>query len=250
LGIIFQIKVNKLTLIKIIFQDIYMVYAVVLAGGHGSRLNSDVPKQLLKLGDRLVIQWSVDVFIKSPSIDGVLIVCEKAVMDKIKNLFPADEYPDIIAYVNGGKERSDSSFNALKAHSFRDDDIVLFHDAARPFVTERIINEVVSQVKHTGAAGTYIPATDTVTVINGGIVQHIPERAELYYAQTPQGFRFEIINSAHDNSHQGSVTDDVALVMNKGKNVSMVSGEPYNFKITSDFDYKVAQFLAEKGLYD
>ncbi len=227
-----------------------MIYAVVLAGGHGSRLNSDVPKQLLMLGDRSIIQWSVDAFIKAPCIDGILIVCEKGVIDKIKSLFPADEYPDIIAYVNGGKERSDSSFNALKAFPFSKDDIVLFHDAARPFVTERIINDVVSQVKHTGAAGTYIPAVDTVTAINGGIVKHIPERAGLYYAQTPQGFRFEIINSAHENALPGNVTDDVALVMNKGKNVSMVAGEPYNFKITTDFDYKIAQFVAEKYLND
>ena len=227
-----------------------MIYAVVLAGGHGSRLNSDVPKQLLMLGDRTIIQWSVDAFIKSPCIDGVLIVCEKGVMDKIKSLFPADEYPDIIAYVIGGKERSDSSFNALKAFPFMNDDIVLFHDAARPFVTERIISDVVLQVKHTGAAGTYIPAVDTVTAINGGIVQHIPKRAGLYYAQTPQGFRFEIINSAHENAHPGTVTDDVSLVMNKGKNVSMVKGEPYNFKITTDFDYQIAKFVAEINLND
>jgi 2-C-methyl-D-erythritol 4-phosphate cytidylyltransferase len=202
------------------------------------------------LGSRPIIKWSVDAFINNPSVDGVLIVSEKGIMDKIKSFFPADEYSDIVAYVNGGKERSDSSFNALKAFPFRDDDIILFHDAARPFVTEKIINDVVAQVKHTGAAGTYIPAIDTVTVINGGIVQHIPERAGLYYTQTPQGFRFEIINSAHENALPGGVTDDVALVMNKGKNVSMVAGEPYNFKITTDFDYQIARFVAEKNLYD
>jgi len=227
-----------------------MVYAVVLAGGKGSRINSDIPKQLLMLGSRTVIKWSVDAFINSPFIDGVLIVCEKGIMDKIKIQFPAGDYPEIIAYVKGGKERSDSSYNALKAFPFRDEDIILFHDAARPFITERIIKDVVNEVKLSGAAGTYLPAIDTVTVINGGIVQHIPERAGLFYAQTPQGFRFDIINSAHNSTPSGSVTDDVTLVMNKGKNVSMVPGEPYNFKITTDFDYLIAQFVAEKRLYD
>lgn len=226
-----------------------MVYAVILAGGRGSRLNSDIPKQLLMLGNKPVIQWSVDAFIKSPSVDRLLIVCEQGIMDEIKSFFSGSDYSSITAFVQGGKERSDSSFNALKALPYRDDDIILFHDAARPFVSERIIHDIVSEVKNSGAAGTYIPAVDTVTSISGGIVQLVPDRSSLYYAQTPQGFRYDIINNAHENPSAEAVTDDVTLVMNKGKNVSMVNGELVNFKITTDYDYQIAQFVAEKGLY-
>lgn len=222
-----------------------MVYAVILAGGKGLRLNSSVPKQLLILEGRSVLQWSIDAFINSPSIDGVLIVCEKGIMDSVQAQFPSHSYPGIIAFVEGGKERSQSSFNALNAFPFKDDDIILFHDAARPFVTERIIDNVVSEVKRTGAAGTYIPAIDTVAVVLEGIVQDIPDRKKLFYAQTPQGFRFDIINKAHKKSITAAVTDDVSLVMSLGHNVSMVDGDEFNFKITTDYDFSVAQFIAQ-----
>lgn len=227
-----------------------MVYGVILAGGKGLRLNSSVPKQLLIIEGRSVLQWSVDAFIKSPAVDGVLIVCEIGIMATVKSQFPGHSYPGIIAFVEGGKERSHSSFNALNAFPFRDDDIILFHDAARPFVTGRIIDDVVSEVKRTGAAGTYIPAVDTVAVISGGIVQDIPDRNGLFYAQTPQGFRFNIINKAHKQDRKASVTDDVSMVMSLGHNVSMVAGEEFNFKITTDYDFSVAQFIAQGSRYD
>ena len=224
-----------------------MIYAVILAGGKGLRLNSETPKQLLMLGDRSVLKCSVDAFVNSPHIDRVLIVCEKGIMDKIRSDFPPDEYPAVAAFVEGGRERSDSSYNALKALPFNEDDIILFHDAARPFVTERIISDIVHEASVSGAAGTYIPAIDTVTVIWDGIVKDIPDRGSLYYAQTPQGFRYDIIRKAHEKAASGngtSATDDVSLVMNMGVQVSMVKGEPINFKITTDYDYSIASMIA------
>jgi len=225
-----------------------MVYAVILAGGKGLRLNSHTPKQLLMLGNRSVLKCSVDAFVNSPAVDRGIIVCEKGIMDIIRSDFTSEEYPEIAAFVEGGRERSDSSFNALKALPFNDDDIILFHDAARPFVTERIISDVVHKASITGAAGTYIPAVDTVAVIQDSIVKDIPERGNLYYAQTPQGFRYDIIRKAHEKAASGkgsSATDDVSLVMNMGIDVSMVSGEPFNFKITTDYDYSIARIYAE-----
>lgn len=222
-----------------------MVYAVILAGGKGLRLNSSIPKQLLILQGRSVLHWSVDTFINSSVIDGVLIVCEKGIMDAVKSQFPQDLYPGVIAYVQGGKERYNSSLNALNAFNFKDDDIILFHDAARPFVTEKIIDDVVLEVRRTGAAGTYVPAVDTVAVISGGIVQDIPDRQKLFYAQTPQGFRFDIINKAHKKGASSTVTDDVSMVMSLGHKVAMVPGDEFNFKITTDFDFSVAQFIAQ-----
>jgi len=224
-----------------------MVYAVILAGGKGLRLSSETPKQLLMLGDRSVLKRSVDAFVNSPDIDRVLIVCEKGIIDKIRSDFRPQEYPEIAAFVEGVRERSDSSFNALKALPFNDDDIILFHDAARPFVTERIIRDIVKQASITGAAGTFIPAVDTVAVIQEGIVMDIPERADLYYAQTPQGFRYDIIRKAHElaaSVNGTSATDDVSLVMNSGAQVSMVRGEPINFKITTEYDYSIAVIAA------
>jgi 2-C-methyl-D-erythritol 4-phosphate cytidylyltransferase len=230
-----------------------MNYAVILAGGKGLRLGGDVPKQLLPLGGKPVIRWSAQTFHSVDEIDKIIVVGEKNSLIKIREILPQSDFSKIINFIEGGIERSDSSYNALVSGEFSHNDIFLFHDAARPFITPEIIKSLVAEVKDSGAAGVYIPAVDTVTIAENNSVSHIPERKDVFYAQTPQGFRYDIIKNAHEKYRGGGlnikVTDDVSLVMAAGHNVKLVNGSVLNFKITTDFDYRIAEFIAGSGLF-
>ena len=230
-----------------------MNYAVILAGGKGLRLGGDVPKQLLPLGGKPVIRWSAQTFHSVDEIDKIIVVGEKNSLIKIREILPQSDFPKIINFIEGGNERSDSSYNALVSGEFSHNDIFLFHDAARPFITPEIIKSLVAEVKDSGAAGVYIPAVDTVTIAENNSVSHIPERKDVFYAQTPQGFRYDIIKNAHEKYRGGGlnikVTDDVSLVMAAGHNIKLVNGSVLNFKITTDFDYRIAEFIAGSGLF-
>ncbi|HOP61743.1 MAG TPA: 2-C-methyl-D-erythritol 4-phosphate cytidylyltransferase [Spirochaetota bacterium] len=229
-----------------------MNYAVILAGGKGLRLGGDVPKQVLPLGGKPVITWSAEAFHSVDEIDHIIVVAEKSSLKTVKEMLPAVNFPKIIRFIEGGKERSDSSYNALVSGEFNTDDIFLFHDAARPFVTADMIKAEIEEVRLSGAAGIYIPAVDTVTVAESGVVSSIPDRRDVYYAQTPQGFRYNIIKDAHEKYRRGeldiTVTDDVSLVMAAGHDVKLVNGSVMNFKITTDYDYRIAEFIASKGM--
>lgn len=227
-----------------------MNVAVILAGGKGLRLGSNKPKQMLILGAKPVISWSVDTFHKVDQIDRIIIVSEIGLMSEIKSLFPQKDYPKISSFVEGGAERSDSSWNALNSDMFDDNDIFLFHDAARPFVSKEIIVALIEKVKISGACGTYVRATDTIAIVNNSIVEYIPERKSVYSAQTPQGFRYDLIKKAHlyqNDFNNFTVTDDVSLVVNMGHEVTVIDGSYDNIKITNESDLAFAQFKISGG---
>jgi len=227
-----------------------MNIAVILAGGRGLRLGNKTPKQMLKLGNKPIISWSVDTFHKHNLIDKIIIVSEKKIIEEIKELFPESSYPKILRFVEGGNERSDSSYNAILCSEFSAKDIFLFHDAARPFVSEEIITSIINGVKISDACGIYVQATDTITLVKNSMVDLIPERQSVYAAQTPQGFRYEIIKKAHEiNKIEKNkvVTDDVSLVLNMGFKVSVIIGSYKNIKITTELDLEFAQYLISGG---
>ena len=227
-----------------------MNIAVILAGGKGLRFGSEIPKQMLILGNKHVISWSVDTFHKSDLIDQIIIVSEKNLITEIRMLFPETRYPKILSVIEGGAERSDSSYNALISAEFKDNDIFLFHDAARPFVTELLITDIIKAVKASGACGTYVQSTDTVALVENSIVKTIPERKSVFSAQTPQGFRYGIIKRAHQlkkDQKTVTITDDVSLVFNMGIDVSVVRGSYENIKITTETDFRFAEFIISGG---
>jgi len=230
-----------------------MNIAVILAGGKGLRLGNAIPKQMLILGTRPVIAWSVDTFHKLDSINRIIIVSEKNLITEMRELFPAEVYPKISAFIEGGEERSDSSYNAIISSKFNDDDIFLFHDAARPFISEDIISDLIKEVMISGACGTYVPSTDTIALAGDSVVEQIPERRTVYSAQTPQGFRYDLIKKAHLHQREmknTAITDDVSLVFNMGVKVSIIKGNYQNIKITTETDFRFAEFLISGGKND
>ena len=224
-----------------------MIIAAILAGGKGERVGGTTPKQLLMLGNRPVIKWSVDTFHRNRQVDAIIIVSEKSSIEQIQKIFSSGDYPKIIAIIEGGRERVDSSANAVFFRNYNDDDIFLIHDAARPFITSDIIDELISTVKDYGAAGVYIPAKDTVATMQDHIIDSIPDRKKMLYAQTPQAFSYRLISEAHKSFRLNrifGITDDVSLVHSSGHNIRYVNGSDLNFKITSELDYRIACLLA------
>jgi len=153
-----------------------------------------------------------------------------------------------VELVVGGEHRQQSVESALKAVTAAGDDIVLVHDAVRPFVTGEIIGEVIEAARKYGAAMAGLPAVDTVKQVErtaeGALIKATIPRASIVMAQTPQGFRYEVIKKAFDEaSNDGFLgTDEASLVERSGHDVAVVMGSPRNIKITAPADMELAEF--------
>ncbi len=170
--------------------------AVVLGGGTGTRFGADLPKQLLTLGSKTLVEHCVAAFAASPGIDEILLVMPLAYHDEAKRLVGSE----VGAIITGGATRSDSVRNALAYIGARYDQAetgVLIHDAARPLVTQQIIADCIQALKEHDAIGTAVPTSDTILAVTDGVIAHVPPRETLYRAQTPQCFRLETIAKAH-----------------------------------------------------
>ncbi len=214
--------------------------AVIVAAGRGMRVGGGVPKQWRALGGRRVVDWTIDVFRRAPGVDTILLVLHPDDMAR------ATDFPFLEA-VPGGSTRSASVRAGLEALVDRNISKVLIHDAARPLVTPRIIDDVLTALDTAVGATPALELTDALLRGTGGIVSGALERADLYRAQTPQGFRFNEILGAHRN-HPGDAADDVEVARSAGVHVALVPGDERNLKITHAEDFKRAE--AALGLGD
>lgn len=223
------------------------IYAIILAGGQGKRIGGDIPKQFLQLNKKPVIVYTIEKF-NIPEIEGIIIVTPEEYIDYTKNLIKEYSLQKIINVINGGETRQGSSYNAVKSMNFNEDDILVLHDAARPFVNNKIISQCIEETKIHNATGVYIKAIDTIAEIQNGFVNSIPNREKLYYTQTPQSFKYKIILKAHEFALSKGITnssDDIQMVINAGYKVKIVSGDYSNIKITSPIDFELAGFIAK-----
>jgi 2-C-methyl-D-erythritol 4-phosphate cytidylyltransferase len=223
------------------------VVAVVLGGGTGTRFGAALPKQLLTLDGKTLVEHCVEAFAAFPGIDEILLVMPPAYHDEAKRLV-GGQVGGIIA---GGAARCDSVRNAL-AHIGASYDHaetgVLIHDAARPLVTQRIIADCMAALQEHDAVGTAVPTSDTILSVENGVIAHVPPRETMYRAQTPQCFRLETIVKAHalaaaDPAFQP--TDDCGVVLRYLKDVPVhvVAGSERNIKVTYPTDLAIAEAL-------
>ena len=221
-----------------------MNIAVVLAGGVGARVGGNMPKQLLPLADgKTILEHSVDAFEQVECIDEVCIVMHPDYICEANKMLQVNGWQKVKHIIVGGKERWESSVNAIRLYQeklsereFADSNILL-HDAARPFVSQRIICDVCSALVEHGAVVVAIPSTDTVYEMQDGCVARIPNRSTIMRAQTPQAFRLPLITKAYDialNSENMQVTDDCGVLFNHipTQPIHIVLGEEQNKKIT------------------
>ncbi|HEY6312485.1 MAG TPA: 2-C-methyl-D-erythritol 4-phosphate cytidylyltransferase [Streptosporangiaceae bacterium] len=229
--------------------------AVVLGGGTGQRLGAAMPKQLLTLGGRTLIEHCVAAFERAPGVDEILVVMARGYTGQVRAMLADGGYRKVTAVIEGGVTRPDSTRAALAAVAAAAtaggdpaDCGVLLHDAARPFVDQRIIADCVASLSLHEAAGVAVPTSDTIVVADRGVMHSMPRRETLFRCQTPQCFRLSVITRAHELAAADpdfAPTDDCGVVLRylPGVEVRIVAGSERNIKITYPQDLIVAEAL-------
>ena len=240
------------------------VIVIIPAAGLGTRMapaasakgKKTIPsKQFTELGGTPILVHTLRKFSACPSVSEIYVALRKNEINGFKSRLET-EAKDLlqkrVQFVEGGEHRQHSVANALAAVSATNDDIVLVHDAVRPFVTEEIIAEVIGAAKKYGAAIAALPAMDTVKQVErtaeGAVVTATLPRERVVMAQTPQGFRFDVLKKAFDEATADGFlgTDEASLVERSGHEVAVVMGSPRNIKITTPADMELAEFFLKR----
>ncbi len=222
------------------------VTAIIAAGGRGQRLGGDRLKQLLPIGGVPILSRSVDAFLAHPSVDEVVVALPQALVDNPPDYLLRDAGKPL-RLVAGGDRRQDSVEHAFRAAAPASD-IIVIHDAARPFASADLITRTIAAAAESGAALAAVRARDTVKRVNaGGMVAETLDRATIVLAQTPQAFRREVLRDALALGAEVDATDEAALAERAGHRVRLVEGEMSNIKITTPEDLPLAEAIARAG---
>jgi 2-C-methyl-D-erythritol 4-phosphate cytidylyltransferase / 2-C-methyl-D-erythritol 2,4-cyclodiphosphate synthase len=224
------------------------VSAILAAGGRGARMGAAVPKQMLMIGNRSILQRSFDTL---ASLDEIaeIIVALPADLVASPPAFLTSSARTRVKIVDGGATRHESVANGFARIEAERTDYVTIHDAARPFATPRLFAQVMEAARHSGAAIAAVRARDTVKLVAaddraGGVITDTLSRDSIYLAQTPQTFRYGVLGKAIELGRlDGDATDESTLVERTGHRVTVVDGEPANIKITTEQDLRVAEAL-------
>lgn len=217
--------------------------AIILAGGSSKRMGKDLPKQFLEVAGKPLIVHALENFSRNKSINGIIVVSLEKYIDRSIQVIADNKIDKVIDVIPGGATRQESSYIGIKRCP-DDTQFVLIHDSARPFVDNKIIDDVLCAAVKYGAAAPAIEISDTVTFEKDGFVDKIPPRKTLKRIQTPQGFSYETICKAHKQSRENGImgaTDDCGLVRNMNSPVRIVKGDPVNIKITDQYDIETAK---------
>jgi len=212
-----------------------MNIAIILAGGSGTRFKSKIPKQYFKIGNKSIINYTIDAFEKSSLIDKIIIVVDKKYINDISKKNPKH------IIVSGGKSRFESSYNGILACP-KNSKKVLIHDAARPFISQEIITSCIEALNNYEAVVTSIQTTDTVIRVKNMEILQVEDRNQIFLNQTPQGFKYKTILDAHKN-RTGSVTDDISLLDLSETKCKVIKGSKKNIKITTNDDIQFAMHI-------
>ncbi|MDH8700901.1 2-C-methyl-D-erythritol 4-phosphate cytidylyltransferase [Dysgonomonadaceae bacterium PH5-43] len=221
--------------------------AVILAGGSGSRMEEAIPKQFLKVAGKKVIEHTIDVFEQNENIDDIIIVSKADYIPEVEQLIINNQYTKVRKVLQGGKERYHSSLAAINAGE-NDEDNLIFHDAVRPLVNNRIINDCIESLKRYDVVNVAIKTTDTIIQVDdNNLITSIPQRSALRNGQTPQCFKRSIIKKAYETALKDPnfvTTDDCGVVKKYLPEVPIfvVDGEVFNMKLT----YREDLFLLDK----
>jgi len=214
--------------------------ALLVAAGKSERMQSDLPKPYIQLGDHTLLHHTVKAFMQHPQIDGVRVVIRREHHPLYRR---AIEGLTIFPCVIGGDTRQESVRLGLESIAHRNPKRVLVHDIARPLTSPELISRVIKALDDHPAAIPALPMTDTVKRVQGGRVSETVSREQLYSVQTPQGFHYPTLLAAHHRLRGESLPDDAALIEKTGGTVAMVEGDPDNIKITTSQDLKRMQTL-------
>ncbi len=227
-----------------------MNIAIILAGGTGQRMDSsNLPKQFIKIGEKEILIHTLEKFQKNHQIDEILIVMNSQWIEFTQNLLKSSHITKLKSIIQGGKTRQESSYNALcyikNNYRNNDDNILILHDAVRPFVTDEIITLSIAKTIEHSACCVVVKTIDTIIKSKNNFLDEPLSRTSLYNEQTPQCFKFNIIwsayNKAKEDNKLSEFTDDISFVHYIGYPVYLLEGNYSNIKITTNFDLIIAK---------
>jgi 2-C-methyl-D-erythritol 4-phosphate cytidylyltransferase len=219
--------------------------AVIVAAGASERMGG-IDKVLVPVGGQPVLSWVIDAFEDCGSIGQIVVVVNEKNMEKVRQLMENQGWYKVSELCTGGNLRQDSVRKGL--HRLDRCDWVVIHDGARPLVTVSLIEQGLKAAEETGSAVAAVPVMDTIKVAgHDRYVWHTPVRDTLWSVQTPQVFRFDIINEAYHRAKE-EVTDDATLVEQLGHKVKLYEGSYDNIKVTTPDDLILAEaYLQKRG---
>ncbi len=230
-----------------------MNFAVILAGGVGSRMgNVEKPKQFLNVGGKPIIVHTLEKFFVNSKFEKIIVLTPRAWIGHTNDLVA--KYlgnTDRIVIIEGGSTRNETIMNSIRYieenYGLADDTVIVTHDSVRPFVTHRIIEENIRYANEIGACDTVVSASDTIVEsTDGQVISSIPNRKNMYQGQTPQSFNAKELKSLYESlgaSEKEILTDAAKIFVIKGRPVHLVEGEVFNIKITYPYDLRVAEVL-------
>ena len=222
--------------------------AVVLAGGVGSRIGLDIPKQLIKIAGRTILEHTIAQFNDHPMVDEVIVMMTPGHLDAVHGILRSGAYPKVAQVLEGADTRNGTTLRAIAAIEDPESK-VLFHDAVRPLIAPRVIAECYAALDEYDAVDVAIPSADTIVEVGeSNTIEAIPPRARLMRGQTPQGFRARTIAAAYDVAGKDphfQATDDCSVVLKYLPDVPIwiVRGEERNMKVTEPIDVYIADKL-------
>lgn len=235
-----------------------MIYAGILAGGQGKRMgNVPLPKQFLLLNEKPIIIHTLEKFVLNPKFEKIVIASPKEWINYTNDTLKRFEMdlPNVHV-IEGGKERNDTIMNIIEfiesEDGNQDEAVLLTHDAVRPFLTHRIIDENIELGQKYGAVDTVIEAVDTIVSSDDGeFITDIPKRDVMYQGQTPQTFHMKTLKELYHSLSEDEkevLTDACKIFSIKGSKVKLVKGEIFNIKITTPYDLNVANSIIKGSL--
>ncbi len=220
--------------------------AIILAGGTGSRMAGDFPKQFLTLAGKTILQYSIEKFENHPHIHHIFLVSHGKFLNQVEKIVHESGHQKVIKILTAGQTRQESSRIGVTAAAPGEYENVLVHDAARPLVSKKIIDEILAALDTYAAVNIAVPSPDTIIEINDkNLVKNVPDRKYLRRVQTPQGFKWDLIQKAHLLALEKGITDapdDCSLILTfKLADIYVVEGSPLNIKITYPQDLHLAK---------
>lgn len=234
-----------------------MNYGVILAGGSGSRMKGiDIPKQYYEINGKPIIIYTLKTFIDIECFDYIYIAVNDEYIQYVNSIlekFIDKENISKITIVNGGNERIDSIHNVIEAideNNINDEDIIVIHDAVRPFISKKIILDNIECAKKYGATVTSVPVNDTILLsTDGDYVDRIPIRKTLFHGQSPDSFNLKTfieLESKLTDEQKEIITGTSQVCTLNDYPIKMIEGDTANFKITTDADLDLAEYIILK----
>ncbi len=220
--------------------------AIIVAGGKGKRMGTEVSKQLLMLGGKTILERTLEPFILCGSVRRIVVVAAEAIIGSVETVIQDMTIRQDISVVPGGRERQESVWHGLIALGDRRG-VVVVHDAVRPFVSPVRISDCVEAAADVGALTVARPVKETIKAVENGVVVETLDRSKLWIIQTPQAFRTDLLIHAHEQARLDgfSATDDCMLVERLGLPVHIIEGNDMNIKITTPADLRIAGAVLE-----